>query len=100
MAAKLTRAGDVANEAATAAAFHMESLSPQEWSSEPGGAFAPHTHAYHKVSNCLRGSITFTLASGEVLDLHPGDRLDLEPQTLHSAVAGRDGATCVEAARQ
>ena len=31
--------------------------------------------------------------------LSPGDRLDLPPGTLHSALVGQAGVACVEAAR-
>jgi len=33
------------------------------------------------------------------LDLGPGDRLDLEPGTDHSATVGPHGVECLEAAR-
>ena len=76
-----------------------ERLSPGWWSNGPGGRYAAHSHAYHKVLYCARGSIRFTLeATGEVIDLAPGDRLDLPPGTAHSAVVGPEGVTCVEAA--
>jgi len=81
-------------------AFARERLSPQRWSNGPGDVYAPHDHAYHKVLFCLRGSIVFTLTdSGEAHELQPGDRLDIEPHTMHAAVVGPDGVTCVEAAR-
>jgi hypothetical protein len=32
-------------------------------------------------------------------ELKPGDRLDVEPGTGHSATVGPDGARCMEAAR-
>ena len=74
-------------------------LSPSWWSNGPGDRYASHSHTYHKVLYCARGSIRFTLeATGEAIDLAPGDRLDLPPGTAHSAVVGPEGVTCVEAA--
>jgi quercetin dioxygenase-like cupin family protein len=80
--------------------FAEEGLSPQRWSSGPGDAYAIHRHPYHKVLYVVAGSIDFTLRpSGEVRRLRPGDRLDLPPQTEHSALVGPNGVTCLEAAR-
>jgi quercetin dioxygenase-like cupin family protein len=88
------------DEAAIRAAFARERLRPHVWSSAPGELFAEHAHAYHKVLYCLRGSITFTIVvTGERLALVPGDRLDVPPQARHTAIAGADGVTCIEAAR-
>jgi quercetin dioxygenase-like cupin family protein len=47
---------------------------------------------------CLRGSITFTTPDGDV-ELSEGDRLDLAPGTVHSAIVGPEGVDCVEAWR-
>jgi hypothetical protein len=81
-------------------AFAREGLHPLRWSNGPGDAYAPHSHDYHKVLYCLRGSITFRIEpAAETIDLHPGDRLDIEPGTLHSALVGPDGVTCAEAPR-
>ncbi|MBI5288172.1 MAG: cupin domain-containing protein [Chloroflexi bacterium] len=82
------------------AAFGRERLTPGRWSNGPGDRYGAHSHGYHKVLFCLRGSITFRLTdTGEEIELHPGDRLDIEPSTVHSAVVGPEGVTCVEAAR-
>jgi len=47
---------------------------------------------------CLAGSITFHLDGGDVV-LGPGDRLDIEAETEHSATVGPNGCSCVEAPR-
>lgn len=87
-------------ERAVLDAFARERLSTHRWSSRPSDVYAPHSHAYHKVLYCLRGSIVFTLTdTGESHELHPGDRLDIEPGTSHAAVVGPNGVTCIEAAR-
>jgi quercetin dioxygenase-like cupin family protein len=85
---------------AISASFAREGLSPHRWSNGPGDTYAPHSHVYHKVLYCLRGSISFHLtATGEDIELHAGDRLDIEPHTEHSATVGPHGVECIEAAR-
>jgi quercetin dioxygenase-like cupin family protein len=77
-----------------------ESLRASWWSNGPGDRYGAHSHPYHKVLYCARGSIRFDLpASGETFELRPGDRLDIPPGTQHSALVGPEGVTCVEAAR-
>lgn len=82
------------------AVFRKMNLAPGWWSNGPHDIYAAHSHSYHKVLYCARGSIRFTIEpSGEHIDLTPGDRLDIPPGSVHSAVVGPDGVTCVEAAR-
>jgi mannose-6-phosphate isomerase-like protein (cupin superfamily) len=79
--------------------FAAEGCSPpRPWSNGPGDTYATHRHAYHKVLFCLAGSIVFHTDDGNIT-LHAGDRLDLEPNTDHSAIVGVDGVECVEASR-
>ncbi len=81
-----------------AEAFAAEGLVPRTWSNEPGYVYAEHQHSFHKVLFCVAGSITFHTAGGDI-ELGRGDRLDLPPNTPHSATVGRDGVTCMEAPR-
>jgi quercetin dioxygenase-like cupin family protein len=68
------------------------------WGNAPGDTYAVHAHDYRKQLICLAGSITFTLpATGEQIELHPGDELDLPPSTPHGAVVGSHGVRCAEA---
>jgi quercetin dioxygenase-like cupin family protein len=97
--AKHTALEGAFRETDVVAAFRVEGMSPSTWSTGPGDAYARHSHTYHKVLYCLRGSIVFRLDSGEEIALAPGDRLDLPPGTAHRAVVGPDGVTCAEAAR-
>ena len=100
MSARLTKAAPDSNEAAIMAAFGRDRLVPHRWSNLPGDTYEPHSHAYRKVLYCLRGSITFHItANAEDIELHPGDRLDIEPHTEHSATVGRQGVECIEATR-
>ncbi len=67
------------------------------WSNGPGERYAAHTHSYEKVLYCVDGSITFALeGEGRSLELKPGDRMVLPAGTVHSAVVGQAGCTCIE----
>jgi len=47
---------------------------------------------------CASGSIRFGLpARGDGVDLVVGDRLNLPAGTVHDALVGADGVTCLEA---
>jgi quercetin dioxygenase-like cupin family protein len=75
-----------------------EGLSPRSWGNAPGDTYGWHSHPYHKVLYCLRGSIVFHTRSGDV-DLGPGDRLEIDPETEHAATVGPKGVECIEASR-
>ena len=65
----------------------------------PGDRYGAHSHPYHKLLYCARGSIRFLVEpGGQQLDLSPGDRLDIPPGATHSAIVGPQGVACVEAA--
>jgi len=70
------------------------------WSNGPGDRYAPHSHGYEKVLYCVEGSIRFQLENeGRTLELKAGDRMVLPPGTVHSAVVGDQGCTCIEGRR-
>ena len=70
------------------------------WSNGPGERYAAHSHAYEKVLYCVEGAITFVLETdGEKLVLKAGDRMVLPAGTVHSAVVGGSGCTCIEGRR-
>lgn len=82
-----------------AASFREQGCSaPREWANDPGDRYGRHEHDRHKVLFCLEGSIVFHVDTGDV-ELHAGDRLDLEPGVAHAATVGRAGCACVEAWR-
>jgi mannose-6-phosphate isomerase-like protein (cupin superfamily) len=70
---------------------------PRWWSNGPDEVYTPHEHDHHKVLYCVAGSIVF-IVDDDQLFLTAGDRLDIEPATMHAAVAGPDGVTCGEVA--
>jgi hypothetical protein len=80
-------------------AFSAEGCSPpRSWGNGPGDRYGRHLHDTHKVLFCLEGSIVFATDDGDI-ELHAGDRLDLEPGTAHAATVGDDGCRCIEAMR-
>lgn len=88
-----------ASRADATIAFAAEGCSaPRDWSNGPGDRYGAHEHGYHKVLFCLAGSIVFHV-DGRDVELRAGDRLDLEPGTVHAATVGRDGCSCIEASR-
>ena len=70
------------------------------WSNGPGDRYAAHSHNFEKVLYCVDGSITFVLeGDGRRLELKAGDRMELPAGTVHSAVVGPSGCTCIEGHR-
>lgn len=76
-----------------------EGLQPESWSAGDGFRFAVHEHDYHKVVYCVEGSIWFTFPDDpdNVIELEPGDRLDLPAGIRHGALTGMEGVVCLEA---
>ena len=75
-----------------------EGLDPGAWSNGAHDRYAAHDHGYDKVLVCAAGSIRFGLpARGETVELAAGDRLDLPAGTVHDALVGAGGVTCLEA---
>ena len=80
--------------------LRSEATGCYSWSNGPGDRYAPHSHSYEKVLYCVDGSITFVLeAEARRLELKPGDRMVLSAGTIHSAVVGPAGCTCIEGKR-
>ena len=71
------------------------------WSNGPGDRYAAHNHSYEKVLYCVDGSITFVLESEgrRRVELKSGDRMVLPAGTMHSAIVGGSGCTCIEGHR-
>lgn len=80
--------------------MRSEGLDPHSWDNAPGYRYEWHEHGYHKVLYCVSGGIVFHTRTDGDLELHPGDRLDVEPGTQHAATVGGDGVVCIEAPRR
>lgn len=75
-----------------------EALVAAAWSNAPSDRYDAHRDSYDKVLVAAQGSIDFYLPErGQTVTLGVADRLDLPAGTLHSAVVGPDGVTCLEA---
>jgi hypothetical protein len=91
-------AGDASRDDAVAVLAAEGAASPRFWANGAGDRYGAHEHGYHKVLFCLAGSIVFHV-DGDDVTLTGGDRLDLEPGTVHAATVGPAGCECVEASR-
>ena len=81
--------------------LRAEATGCYSWSNSPGDRYAAHSHRYEKVLYCVDGSITFLLeGDGSRLELRPGDRMVLPAGTVHAAVVGSGGCTCIEGRRE
>ncbi len=82
------------------ARLRREASGCYSWSNGPGDRYAPHSHGYEKVLYCVEGSIIFVLEEdGRKLELQTGDRMQLAAGTVHSAIVGPEGCTCIEGRR-
>ena len=81
--------------------MQAEGLEPYSWGNGPHDTYAAHSHVFDKVIYVVRGAITFGLPEhGTQMELGPGDRLDLPRATVHDAVVGSGGVTCLEAHKE
>ena len=91
-------ASDPPDEAALREILSAEGHTPYAWSNRPGDHYVVHKHEYHKVIFVVRGSITWILPeSNREVETFAGDRIDLPEGTLHGALVGPQGVTCLEA---
>ena len=80
--------------------LRTEATGCYSWSNGPGDQYSAHSHPYEKVLYCTDGSITFVLEdAGRRLKLSAGDGIVLPAGTIHSAVVGPRGCTCIEGRR-
>ncbi|MGC8781525.1 MAG: cupin domain-containing protein [Anaerolineae bacterium] len=70
------------------------------WSSEPATGYPPHVHIYPELLWLISGSLTVLLtAERKLLELAPGDRIEIPPGLVHGTMAGADGALYLLATR-
>ena len=82
---------DAADEAALRAAMEREGYSVFAWSDVAGATYEPHVHDHDESIWICAGEMTFGVDGAE-FSLRAGDRLMLPAGTVHTAVAGSDGA--------
>ena len=90
---------DQPDERTLRALLQREADQIEVWSNASGDRYMVHSHDYHKVVYCVEGSIWFMITDerDREVELNPGDRIDIPSGVRHSAIAGLDGVTCLEA---
>ena len=70
------------------------------WDQEPTTGWGPHTHIYPETIWELAGSLTVLLpAESRMIELMPGDRIEIPQGVVHGTFAGADGAVFLLATR-
>ncbi len=70
------------------------------WTSGPNQVYVPHAHIYAELLWLIDGSLTVVLpADGRLLELNPGDRVEVPAGILHASQAGPEGAVYLAATR-
>ncbi len=71
-----------------------------KWASNPNQVYLAHAHIYGEVLWLVEGSLTLVLpADRRMLELNPGDRVEVPAGTLHGTQAGPEGALYLAATR-
>lgn len=71
-----------------------------KWNSEAATGYGPHAHIYPEMLWMLEGSVTLALpADGRLIELLPGDRIEIPQGVLHAVIAGAEGAAYLMATR-
>ena len=77
--------------------LRAEARDAHAWSNGPGDRYGAHSHGYTKILYCTAGSIDFVIEpEGHVIALRAGDRTEIPAGTVHSALVGPRGVTCIE----
>lgn len=70
------------------------------WASEPATGYPPHLHIYPELLWVVSGDLTVILpAEDRLLELMPGDRIEMPAGVVHGTMAGADGAVYLLATR-
>lgn len=83
-------------DGAVARAVHGKEMTLAIIDLEPGTDVPTHQHANEQLGFVLKGSVVMTVG-GEDRDLQAGETYVIYGDTPHKAVAGRQGATVVDA---
>ena len=71
-----------------------------KWQNEPATGYPPHAHVYPELLWLISGSLTIILpVDRRLLELTPGDRIEMPQGTVHGTMAGADGAVYLLATR-
>jgi quercetin dioxygenase-like cupin family protein len=72
------------------ASLEADGLFVTEWRDDADAIYPPHRHGGREVRIVLDGSMTIVV-DGVANELHAGDRIDIPPNTTHSATVGPSG---------
>ncbi len=85
---------------AAAARLRAAGVEAVTWGNGRQERYPAHEHRTTKLLVCAEGSITFLVGVGKTpVELGPGDGFVLPAGTLHAAVVGPRGCTCLEGHR-
>ncbi len=80
------------DEASLRTTLQREGYSVFAWSDRAGATYEPHVHDHDESIWICAGEMTFGV-DGDDFSLRAGDRLMLPLGTVHTAVAGSEGAS-------
>ena len=70
------------------------------WANEPATGYPAHAHIYPETMWMISGSLTVILPTDRrLLELLPGDRIEVPAGILHGVMAGAEGAVYLLATR-
>lgn len=70
------------------------------WDSQPATGYGPHAHIYPETMWVIAGSLTVALpAESKLIELLPGDRIEVPQGVAHGVMAGEEGAVYLLATR-
>jgi len=70
------------------------------WANEPATGYPPHAHIYPELLWLVSGSLTVILPTEKrMLELAPGDRVEVPQGVVHGTMAGAEGAVYLLATR-
>jgi quercetin dioxygenase-like cupin family protein len=82
------------NEEALRIRLSEEGYQAVKWSNEPAEGYPPHAHIYPEVLWVLSGNVTLILpVENRLLELEPGDRVEVPAGMSHGTMAGPDGVS-------
>lgn len=70
------------------------------WANDPATGYPPHAHIYPELLWLVSGNLTVILpAENRMLELMPGDRVEMPQGVVHGTMAGAEGAVYLLATR-
>jgi quercetin dioxygenase-like cupin family protein len=81
------------DEAAILDELTREGYGVVRYRQEPAAGYGPHAHVYPETMWVVEGNLTILLTSeARMIELLPGDRIDIPQGVAHGVIAGVEGA--------